>query len=339
MAKATKSNICRPYLEKKRYESMPTMTLARLIYKENIESFRNIENVRDILRYLRGAKGDRERKSASSNNDVKKYSKKSPKKLNPFPALPVAKKFFENWGHFPVDAKKMLCLYDVHIPFHDKTALEIALKHGEKEKVDCILLAGDALDFYSVSFHEKNPKMRDFQAEVEAGRQFLEHLRGRFPKARIIYKWGNHEVRLARYFAVKAPELLGVDCFQFSHMFNLDKLKIELIDDMRLIQFQDYVLCHGHEFFGGGGGAYPAKSYFMKAKTSIISGHLHRSSFYSEQDLFGDVKRSYSSGCLCSKNQDYAQINFWNHGFVMMYKGKKGRAKVDNIVIEDGQIV
>lgn len=334
----TKADICRGYLDKKKYCKMPTLTLAKLIYSKNIETFKDVENVRSCLRYLRGKKGKALRDNACQA-DIEKYSPDNPGDLSPFPDLPQPKKFFEDWGHFEVDAEKMLCLYDVHVPYHDSEALEVALQHGEDEGVDCILLAGDSFDFFSISFHEKEPKHRNFPDEIVACRQFLEHLRGRFPKARIIYKWGNHEVRMNRYFTVKAPELLYVDDFQFKSIFRLDELEIELIDDMRLVKFQDYVLCHGHEFFGGGGGAYPAKSYFMKAKTNIISGHLHRSSVYSEQDVFGEVKRSYSSGCLCSKNQDYAQINFWNHGFVVMHKGNKGKARVANLTIEDGQIV
>ncbi len=340
MGKITKRDICRGYLDRKSLKGLPTLTLAKKIYGENIEEFINLESVRSCLRYLRGASGQKRRDHVERLKEDKGYAKDNPNNLNPFPLLPKPIKHFENWGHFQVeDSEKMLCLYDVHVPFHDQEALEVALSHAEEEGVDCILLAGDTADFFSISFHEKNPKMRDFAGEIVLVRQFLEHLRGRFPDARIIYKWGNHEVRMNRYYTVKAPELLFVDDFQFKSIMRLDELGIELIDDMRLVQFQDYVLCHGHEFFGGGGGAYPAKSYFMKAKTNIISGHLHRISEYSEQDLFGNIKRAYSSGCLCSKNQDYAQINFWQHGFVIMHKGKKGKAKVDNLLIVDGEIV
>jgi len=338
MTKFTKRALCRTYLDQDRYSGLPTLTLSKLIYKENVALFKDVESVRSNLRKLRGTCDGTRSKMPQAKKDIAKYGPKNPGKLNPFPPLPVAKKFFEDWGHFEVDAERMLCLYDVHIPFHDPTALEVALKHGEDIDTDCILLAGDLADFYSVSFHEKNPKMRDMPGEIYAVRQFLEHLRGRFPKARIIYKYGNHEVRLDRYFNVKAPELLGIDDFQFRNIMRLDKLNIELIDDMRLVKFQDYVICHGHEFFGNGGGQFPAKAYFQKAKTSIISGHLHRSSEYSEQDVFGETKRSYSSGCLCSRQQDYAQINFWTHGCVVMNKGKNGKATVDNLVIEDGQI-
>lgn len=337
MARVYLTDICRTYLNKKKYSKLPTLTLAKLIYSENVETFASVERARDALRRLRGSAGGVKVQRCMAK-DIAKYKKDNPGKLNPFPELPKAKKFFEDWGHFELDAEKVLCLYDIHIPYQDNEALECALQKGEKEKVTCIILAGDAFDFYSVSFHEKNPKHRDFPAEIEACKQFLEHLRGRFPKARIIFKWGNHCVRLARYFAIKAPELLGVECFQFKNIFGLDKLNIELIDDMRLIKFQDYVICHGHEFFGGGGGAYPAKSYFMKAKTNIISGHLHRASEYSEQDVFGVVKRSYSSGCLCSRTQDYAQINFWTHGAVILTKVKEGKAKVENFVIVDGEV-
>lgn len=337
MARIYKVDICRAYLDKKKYCKMPSLTLAKLIYSENIEVFTTVESVRDALRRLRGVNGgDKVRKCMAK--DIAKYGGDNPGKLNPFPSLPKPIKHFKDFKHYNVEAEKMIILSDIHLPFQDNEALEVALKHAEEEEVDCILLNGDAFDFYSVSFHEKDPKMRDFAGEVEACKQFLRHLRGRFPDVRIIFKIGNHEHRFMRYMSVKAPELLGVDSFKFEKIFELEEMDIDYIGDFRLVKFQDYLVCHGMEFFGGGG-AFPAKSYFQKAKTNIISAHLHRTSFYSEQDANRDVKRSYSSGCLCDMWPDYAPHNQWNHGFIMITKIKKDKSRVNSYVIEDGEII
>ena len=47
------------------------------------------------------------------------------------------------------------------------------------------------------------------ELELETTIQFFEWLRSRLPKARIIWKEGNHEARLPRYMAKNAPALCG----------------------------------------------------------------------------------------------------------------------------------
>jgi hypothetical protein len=47
------------YLEK--YSYLPSLTLAKLIYKNNFESFTTIENVRKTILYYRGKRGKKDR--------------------------------------------------------------------------------------------------------------------------------------------------------------------------------------------------------------------------------------------------------------------------------------
>ena len=83
-------------------------------------------------------------------------------------------------------AQKALVISDIHIPYHDDEALEVALKAGEKAKVDTVVLLGDVLDFYRISRFSKDPRRKSVTLEMEEGRAFLEQLRKRFPKARIV---------------------------------------------------------------------------------------------------------------------------------------------------------
>ena len=46
------------------FPDAPTMTLAKKLYKEYPEQFTALENVRSMIRYRRGNKGERDRKTA-----------------------------------------------------------------------------------------------------------------------------------------------------------------------------------------------------------------------------------------------------------------------------------
>ena len=90
-------------------------------------------------------------------------------------------------------ATKELIISDLHIPYHDEIAVETALTVAEKETVDTITILGDLIDFYQISTFAKNPKKKSVEQELRETKKFLEDLRARFPKARIIYLEGNHE--------------------------------------------------------------------------------------------------------------------------------------------------
>lgn len=59
------------YLEK--WPDLPTLTLAKLIYndKDNYKVFNSIEHARDIIRYYRGLRGDKNRKDLSTTKYLK----------------------------------------------------------------------------------------------------------------------------------------------------------------------------------------------------------------------------------------------------------------------------
>jgi metallophosphoesterase superfamily enzyme len=87
-------------------------------------------------------------------------------------------------------------LPDVHIPFHNREVLELAVKYGEFYQPDIIILNGDFADHYSQSHWQKDPRKRNFPKEVETVKIALEWLRALFPNAMIYWKEGNHEERI-----------------------------------------------------------------------------------------------------------------------------------------------
>jgi predicted phosphodiesterase len=233
----------------------------------------------------------------------------------------------------------VLVLADIHLPYHDRDALLLALKYGLDRKADTILLNGDTADFFAVSHWERDPRKRDLPGEIAAVRTFLEALREGFPKARIIFKLGNHEERWERYLFAKAPEVVGLDIFELGKILEFDDLGIEEVRDMRPIRLGKLNVIHGHEYrFALSNPVNPARGFYLRAKTHVLGAHLHQSSQHTEKSLEGLVIGTWSTGCLCGLHPDYRPLNNWSHGFAFVEVVKDGGFHVANPRIIGGNI-
>lgn len=146
----SKSDKARKYREKYGND-MPTLKLARIMYKENNILFSNIDDARSALRYIEGKIG--------AHNMPKGMVKGEDRPKNPYNLPKSDEAVYEP---FYLNHKRVLVMSDIHIPYHNITALTVALNYAKNEKPDAILLNGDALDFFGLSRFCKEPKKRDF---------------------------------------------------------------------------------------------------------------------------------------------------------------------------------
>ena len=318
-AKKSNTNIILDYLEK--FPNAPSRTLAKKIYNENSAFFTDFENVYFRVRYYRGQSGSKNRDKLKNNKFQKELKVKVMiQKLQ----LPESHTKVRNSFTFPTGCKKLGVFGDVHIPYHDNTALEVMFKKFEEEKVDSIFINGDLLDFYQLSFHEKDPREVHFKGEIEAGKEFLEYIRSRFPDIPIYYITGNHENRFERYLRIKASELLDIDECRLDVILHVAEYKIEYLPFRSKVVFGDYTIEHGDKI-PGAGGVVPARTLLMRLKSNSIVNHFHKSS-ESSQRIYGVGEptniRAYSLGCMCDLAPEYMEINEWNHGFCIMTKAK-----------------
>lgn len=310
------------YLEK--FPNSPSKTLATKIYSEHGGYFEKFDNVYTRVRYYRGQIGKYHRERANN----KKFQKElKTKVMQNFVSLPTSLSEKRGTFTFPTGCKKLGIIGDLHIPYHDEDAIETACDKMEAEEVDSILINGDLLDFYQLSFHEKDPRKVHFKNEIESGKQFFEYIRSRFPGIPIYFIPGNHENRFERYLRIKASELLDMDEFRLDVILHVAEYKIEYIPFRTKIVFGDFLIEHGDKI-PGAGGVVPARTALMRLKTNCIINHFHKSS-QSSQRVYGIGEPTtiigYSIGCLCELAPDYMEINEWNHGFAIL-------TKVDNLV-------
>lgn len=316
-----------------KYPDAPSRVLARKIFEENKGFFDSQEKVYGRVKYYFGVNGNYCRSRIKTDTflrESKEYTK----------MLPESSAEKRQRYKLPIGIKKLGVFGDVHIPYQDNEALLTMFDKFEEEQVDAIYINGDLLDFYSLSFHEKDPRKAKFKDEIQAGKEFLEYIRERFLGIPIYYIPGNHENRLERFLRTKAIELLDMDEFRLDVLLQVGATRIEYIPFRTRVSFGNYLIEHGDKI-PGAGGVVPARTALMRLKTNVIINHFHKTSSSSQRVY--DVENSstingYSLGCMCELEPEYLEINEWNHGFAILYK-EENNVSVRNFKIENGIII
>lgn len=308
-----------------------TKTLARIIYRENTGIWASIESVRDVLRYYRGAKGKKLRKSLAD----KRFTKLDPDSMG------LGEGWKEEQPPYYVhkSAERIGIISDTQIPFHNKDAIKFALDYLLTKGIDTLILNGDIIDFYNLSKFQREIKYRNFDHEVYQTCEFLEDLRDIFPKCHIVWKGGNHEDRYFRFLEARAPEFMTINHFKMEKVFNLDELQIQYVQENQFIRAGKLTIIHGHEIKGFGSPVNFARSLWLKAKESVLGGHSHCVSEHIEKNINDKIFGAWGVGCLCQLRPKFAPVNNWAHGFAFVrILDEAGHFRVSNKKIIDNMV-
>jgi len=328
-----KSDIAREY--RLNYPNFPTLKLARVMYANNNLRFTNVEDCRTSLRHIEGKLGDHHRKYLKNKDLVMKENRP----LNPY-NLPQSYEEPREPYILPVCCDNILLISDLHIPYHNISAVTIALDYGKKEKVNTIFINGDLLDCHTISKFESDPKKRSIKQEFDATREFLTQLRKAFPKALIYWLKGNHCIRWEKFLYSKVREIWDDDYFFLEERLQLNSVGVKILDDKVLVKAGKLSITHGHHIFKGAfTPVNPSRGAFLRAKQSLIVGHLHRPSHHPETDLDGKIISCWSTGCLCELRADYSPlVGNTMHGFAHIQLSKDGDYTVKNYSIINGKL-
>jgi hypothetical protein len=312
-----------------------TNALSRILYERHPLDFVSVSGCRSLIRYYRNEK------TRSSKTIIVGERTKSTKKQFMSRKIELPESDYKANENFiiPKGQNNILILSDIHFPYQDNKALQLAIDYGIEHKVNAIYLNGDTLDFYQCSRFIKDRRLRDMAGELQMGRDFLKILKDTF-NCPIYFKIGNHEKRYEDYLMIKAPELLGIDDFKLEQLLRFREFGVTLVKDRQMALAGKLPILHGHEWFAGfAPPVNPARGLFLKAKESCIIGHHHRTSEHTEKNLSGDVTTTWSTGCLCGLQPEYSPYNNYNHGFAHVRVNKDGTYIVKNIRIIDYKIV
>ena len=307
----------------KKFPDAPNRTLAKRIAAQQKIS---IESARAMVRMVRGAMGERQRRVTSDKSLFQPRRKAGAK-----PQLPpsLAKK----WEPFELGSGISVgILSDVHIPYHDEQALAAAVAYLRKRKPDVLLLNGDFADFYTISRYTKNPKKRNFKREVKLLRDGLSWLRSQFVSSRIVYKLGNHDERYDHWLWNHAVEICDLPNTRLPAILGAKKLGIEFVGDKRPVMAGKLAVFHGHELTSGPFiPAMPSRSAFLRTTASVMVGHHHRTSTHTQPNWKHEEIVCWSVGCLADLNPEYHPVNAHNHGLAWIDVDEDGQFSVQNL--------
>ena len=317
----TKTKIVRDTI--RRFPNLQKKTIARYILNTHGDLFAtetggpDIEVIRGYVRRAFGSAGVKNRKSAIDKSLFGDHKVKMPKtwnKVNTSYKLPPGL-----W----------LVLSDIHVPHHVPMAVEAAIQAGQAEKVNGIFLNGDIQECGAISYWPT--ARRDFNAEMEATIDFLDFLRGEFPKQNIVYKPGNHEYRLPRLYVSKVPELAETPLAAMETVLGLESRNIEFLDYHQIVYAGKLPIIHGHEIGNITRAVNPARGLFLKAKTFAACSHCHSTSEHTPKTIEGKLLTTWSFGCLCNLEPEWRPYgNDWNWGFAIINIEKDGNFEVVN---------
>lgn len=214
--------------------------------------------------------------------------------------------------------KKLLIIPDSHIPYHDKKAVQLLYKVAKSYKPDIIVVLGDYADFYSVSSHSKDPnRVNKLEYELQAVNAELDELDSLKAKQKVFIA-GNHENRLERYLAEKAPELFNV--VTIPELLKLKQRKWTYVPYK-----MDYKI--GQVYWTHDVGTAGRSAVFNALGTyqgNIVTGHTHRLAYIIEGNARGKPHVSASFGWLGdARKADYMHrvkaARDWALGFGIGY--------------------
>lgn len=331
----TKSDVARDY-RRTHGKEMPTLKLARIMYKENKLLFKDVEDARARLRYIEGKSGRVLKKDLGEKSE---FIVKEDRPRNPY-AIPESYKEDRKPLKLPLANNNILLISDLHIPYHDINAITTALDYGVQNKVNTIIINGDLLDFHGLSRFQHDPRKRSVKEEFEAAKSFLIVLRNTFPDALIWWIKGNHCIRYEQWLMTKVHEVFDDEYYHLENRLQLNEQKIRIIDDKVLVKAGKLSITHGHHIMKGFfSPVNSARGVYMKAKQSTIIGHVHKVSTHSETNMDGKVITTWSTGSLCELKPDYSPlVSNYQHGFAHVVVEKNEDYTVKNYQIINGKL-
>ncbi len=92
---------------------------------------------------------------------------------------------------------RVLVIPDLHYPAARDGHLDFLSETYEAWDCDTVVAIGDLVDNTALSFHLKNPRLKDPMLEYEKAREDIDKLTARFPKATLLM--GNHDANPYRW--------------------------------------------------------------------------------------------------------------------------------------------
>lgn len=333
----TKADLARTYRDKHGVK-MPSAALAKLMYSERPEMFKNIEDARWYLREIEGKTGAARIRKRENPDVVKHYTNKERSTTPYFIPTPDSKDL-EPY-RLPTSWNRFILAGDFHIPNHRQEPIEAMINYATERGIRKLYINGDLLDNTPFTRWMREPLDKgDVKRWFNMAKDFLRYLKQYFDE--IYFAEGNHDFWYKRYLMQKAPELFGDEYYELENRLGLAELGVKFISQNYLVKAGKLNIHHGHITFRGGGSyANAARMLYMKTKANMICSHVHVESSHTEPDLNDKIVTTFTTGCMCTLRPEYQPFGGKAcHGFADITIKPNRDYSVNNIRIYKGQIL
>ena len=218
----------------------------------------------------------------------------------------------------PSKGKKLKVAWvgDLHCPYQDGWALDLACKILADYKPEIGINWGDAVDFYSVSRFDKNPARvkNTLQDELDVFSQVQEKLGGVCRNTAWYLLKGNHEARFTKYLW-KNHEIAGLRALRLPNIMGLSELNVLLTDEVQI----------GKSMFSHGSVIRKCSAYTARAELekqaftcSTFTGHSHRGGIHYRSTASGIVQGVECFHLCDEKQAEYVTNPDWQLGMVVV---------------------
>lgn len=199
------------------------------------------------------------------------------------------------------------------------------------------MLLGDWMDAESLSSHAPTkPGIRDFEEELDHARERLDEL-DNLGASKKVYIMGNHEWRLERYLAERAPALFK--SVNLPTLLGLHERGWVTSDYHETYKLGKLNITHDT----GSAGLNAHRSAATDHMGSTVIGHTHRMAYEVRGKLGGAPYVAAMFGWLGDpKKVDYlhqAKAAHWTHGFGLGYVQDNGVVHIVPVPIVNGTCV
>lgn len=238
----------------------------------------------------------------------------------------------------PPELEVGLLIPDCHHPNVSEPAWRLLLRAAMLLKPTTIVLLGDFLDGESLSLHEPDePGKRDFEDELSAVLQALTQL-DQLGATRKVYVCGNHEDRLARFLARKAPALYR--SLRLPELLHLEERGWQWVPYKQSLRVGKLNMTH--DTGSAGMNAHRASARAFMGNAAI--GHTHRMAYevvgrFNEEPYLAAMFGWLGDAKAAARYIHEAKSAEWVHGFGVFYLEPSGVCHVQPVPIVGGRCV
>ena len=222
--------------------------------------------------------------------------------------------------------KRVLIIGDVHAPKHDGLAWAVAMRAWRAFRPHIIVIMGDFADCESLSSHPPDGSATEHElpGELDGVRAALDELDS-LGAERKVYVSGNHEYRLQKYLAQRAPALSGA--VSLRGLLDLERRGWEWVDYRGSVTIGSLTCTHDI----GSAGRYAHVLAAQKRFGSVAIGHTHRLAL---QWIGGSGLRIFG---LCAGHLSSPEASRYAHQISTEHEWQQGFATA--LLCEDGTVL